>query len=67
MALSPSHSQYAYTYVLALDGLGKSQEALNKLKKLIGGYQDKSQLKELGLYLSQKLKSRADYDWFINL
>ncbi len=67
MTLASGNAQYAYTYVLALDGLGKSQEALSKLKKLIGDYQGKSQLKELGLYLSQKLQSRADYDWFFNL
>jgi len=67
MKLSPDNSQYAYTYVLALDGMGKSQQALNKLKLLIVQYSDKSQLKELGLYLSQKLKLRSDYDWFMKL
>ena len=64
MRLSPNISQYAYTYILALDGLGRSAEALAKLKTLIQHYSDKSQLKELGLYLSQKLQSRVDYDFF---
>lgn len=62
--LSPENPQYAYTFVLAIDGSGESSEALNKLKKLILNYQDKSQLKELGLYLSQKLKLRDEYNWF---
>jgi len=67
MSLSPENSQYAYTYVLAMDGAGKSAQALNKLKSLIISYPDKAQLRELGLYLSQKLNSKADYDWFIAL
>lgn len=62
--LSPENPQYAYTFVLAVDGSGESSDALNKLKKLILNYQDKSQLKELGLYLSQKLKLRDEYNWF---
>ncbi|MCP4988898.1 MAG: hypothetical protein GY928_23440 [Colwellia sp.] len=65
MNLSPDNAQNAYTYILALDGLGKSEVALNELMKLMVNYQDKAQLKELGLYLSQKLQSKADYDWFL--
>ena len=64
MSLTPINPQYAYTYVLAIDGIGKSQQALSQLKTLILTYQDKSQLKELGLYLSQKLASQPDYRWF---
>ena len=67
VTLSPNNAQYAYTFILALDGSGKSQLALTKLKKLAPRYQDKTQLKELGLYLSQKLQSRLDYDWFMKL
>ena len=67
MSLSPANSQYAYTYVLAMDGAGKSAKALNKLKSLIMNYSDKAQLRELGLYLSKKLNSKADSDWFIAL
>lgn len=67
LVLMPDEPQYAYTYLLALDGVGKSKQALRTLKKLILTYQNKSQLKELGLYLSQKLKSRDDYNWFMGL
>lgn len=65
--LSPENSQYAYTLVLALDGIGHSKKALSKLKTLILDYEDKAKLKELGLYLSQKSNNKADYDWFIKL
>mgnify|MGYP000067034542 CR=1 FL=1 len=65
MVLMPDNPQYAYTFVLAIDGEGKSQQAITKLKALIGNYQNNAQLKELGLYLSQKLQSRSDYDWFM--
>jgi tetratricopeptide (TPR) repeat protein len=67
MVLSPDNPQYAYTFVLALDGAGQSTKALAKLKLITLSYSDKKQLKELGLYLSQKLQSKADYVWFVNL
>ena len=67
MMLQPKNSHYAYTYVLAVDGTGQSKQALIKLKTLIKNYQDNTQLKELGLYLSQKLKLRSEYDWFMKL
>ena len=67
MKLQPGNSQYAYTYILALDSAGQSKQALRKLKTLIISYEDIAQLKELGLYLSQKLNSKTDYDWFINI
>jgi len=67
MVLMPENPQYAYTFVLAIDGEGKSQQALTKLKKLIINYANREQLKELGLYISQKLQSRTDYDWFMAL
>jgi hypothetical protein len=59
--------KYAYTYVLSLDGSGQTRRALQTLKGLIINYRDKSTLSELGLYLSQKVKSKTDYDWFIKL
>ncbi|MDT0602504.1 tetratricopeptide repeat protein [Thalassotalea castellviae] len=65
--LASQNPQYAYTYVLAMDGTGDSQKALTELKRLTPKYSNKSQLKELGLYLSQKLRSKADYDWFMNI
>lgn len=64
MILAPQNPQFAYTYILGMDGMGQSANALTKLKSLIVTYQDKTQLTELGLYLSQKLRSKADYDWF---
>tara|TARA_R110002167_G_scaffold91458_1_gene245967 strand:+ start:4176 stop:4394 length:219 start_codon:yes stop_codon:yes gene_type:complete len=64
MNLAPANPQYAYTFVLALDGMAESQQALTKLRELIVHYDDKSQLKELGLYLSQKLNNEKAYDWF---
>ncbi len=67
MILTPSNPQYAYTYILALDELGKSAEALKELKGVINDYEEKSSLIEFGLYLSQKLGKRKDYDWFLGL
>ena len=67
MLLSPNNSQYAYTLVLAMDGTGQSEQAMNKLKRLIESYPDKGQLRDLGLYLAQKLNNRADYDYFMKL
>ncbi|MCP4322502.1 MAG: hypothetical protein GY787_11775 [Alteromonadales bacterium] len=67
MVLAPDNSQYAYTFVLALDGKGESEQALKQLKLLIGQYADNRQLKELGLYLSQKLNLRVEYNWFMKL
>jgi Tfp pilus assembly protein PilF len=64
MMLMPDNAQYAYTYILGLDGAGQSRQALTKLKVLIINYQDNAQLKELGLYLSQKLNLRSEYNWF---
>ena len=64
MMLMPNNAQYAYTYILGLDGAGQSRQALTKLKVLIINYQDNAQLKELGLYLSQKLNSSLEYNWF---
>ncbi|MEM5555741.1 multiheme c-type cytochrome [Pseudocolwellia sp. AS88] len=64
MTLMPGNPQYAYTYILALDGAGQANQALAKLKTLIMNYQNNGQLKELGLYLSQKLNNRKDYDYF---
>ena len=65
MLLAPDDAQYAYTFVLALDGTGQSTQALTTLKTLILNYPDKAQLRELGLYLSQKLSSKTHYDWFM--
>lgn len=64
---TPTNTRYAYTYVLALDGSGMSSLALDKLKNLILDYKDNGQLKELGLYLSQKLNLSVEYNWFMKI
>lgn len=67
MQLSPESAQYAYAFVLAMDGLGQSRQAIKQLKMVISNYSDRAQLQELGLYLSQKLSNKANYDWFMKL
>lgn len=67
MLLSPDNAQYAYTYILAIDGTGQSVQALSKLKVQIMNYPEKGQLRELGLYLSQKLNNKEDFDYFMEL
>jgi predicted CXXCH cytochrome family protein len=63
--LDPSNSIMAYTYVLAIDGLGQTDKALRELKALLPNYENQDQsLIELGLFLAQKARSRADYLWF---
>ncbi len=64
IALDVSNPQFAYTYVLALDGGGQSAQALIELKQLIGQYQYTQSLKELGLYLAQKNNNRVDFQYF---
>jgi len=65
--LEPQSSQYLYAFILSLDGQGETVKAVNKLQKRIGKYSDKQQLKELGLYLAQKIRNRKMYDWFLGL
>ena len=67
MQLALEISRYTYTYVLALDTSGRSEEALAILKSVILNYQDKAQLKELGRYLSKKVNNKAEFIWFSNL
>lgn len=66
MGLSPDNPQFSYTYILALDGNKQSKKALSQLKALIQNYQNKKQLIELGLYLSQKQRNSEDYKWFMS-
>jgi len=65
--LEPNSSQYLHAYILSLDGQGETVNAVNKLQKNISNYNDKQQLKELGLYLAQKIRNRKMYDWFMGL
>lgn len=65
--LDPSNPQFAYAYVLAIDSAGQSGKALSILKQLIVQYQNKTDLKELGLYLAQKNRSNTDMLYFRSL
>ena len=67
MRFQPLNAVYAYTYILSLDTTEQSEQALSTLKKIIVNYQDKAQLKALGLYLSQKLRLEKDYNWFLKI
>ncbi|WP_371193833.1 multiheme c-type cytochrome [Glaciecola sp. SC05] len=63
--LDPQNAVLAYTYVLAIDGLGEPERAISELRLLLPKYQhDNRNLKELGLYLAQKIRSRDDFIWF---
>jgi predicted CXXCH cytochrome family protein len=63
--LMPDNAQYLYAYVLSMDGIGQSKQALNTLKMLLGRFKVNQQLLELGLYLAQKNQDRQSYDWFM--
>lgn len=65
MLLDNSNAQLAYTYVLAMDGSSKSTEALSELIRLIPQYQQRQQLIELGLFLSQKLNTTVSFQAFL--
>ncbi|GBL05364.1 cytochrome c3 family protein [Glaciecola sp. KUL10] len=65
MKLAPNNSIFAYTYILALDGLGQPKQAMRELKALMSKYtHDNQNLVQLGLYLAQKNGSREDFVWF---
>lgn len=65
MLLDPTNQQYLYTYILSLDGIGKTTIALKKLKLLLPQYPVYQQLKELGLYLAKKENNIQEYKWFM--
>ncbi|WP_252734003.1 cytochrome c3 family protein [Pseudoalteromonas sp. C2R02] len=64
MSYAPEQEQYLYTYVLSLDGENKTKFALQKLKMKLKKFKDSQQLKELGLYLSQKMGDEKSFNWF---
>lgn len=64
ITLEPTNVQFAYIYYIALDNVGKTQQALSQLKKHISKYHNAYQLVQLGLSYSQKLQDRAAYDFF---
>jgi predicted CXXCH cytochrome family protein len=65
--LSPDNAHYAYVYFIALDSVGKTQQALARLKMVIKKYAYNPQLIELGLSFSQKSNDRNAYQHFMNL
>lgn len=65
--LSPDNAHYAYVYLIALDSVGKTKQALARLKMIIKKYAYNSQLLELGLSFSQKLNDRNAYQHFLKL
>lgn len=65
MQLDPDNPTLAYTYILAVDGLGQTRRALSELKELLPKHKGRDQdLIELGLYLAQKAQSQQDFIWF---
>lgn len=67
MSFAPETEQYAYTYLLALDGQGKTEQAIKKLKDIIGGYARHQQLKSLGLHFSRKLGDPSAFEFFSSI
>lgn len=67
MFYAPEQEQYFYTYVLSLDGENKTKFALQKLKMKIKKFKDSQKLKELGLYLSQKMGDEKSFNLFQKL
>lgn len=65
--LAPENAQYVYVYLIALDSVGKTKQAVAQLKMVIKKYAYNSQLIELGLSYSQKLQDRNAYQHFMNL
>src|SRR5690606_5593503 len=63
--LMPDNSQYLYGYLLSMDGIGQSRQALNTLKMTYYRFKGNQQLLELGLYLAQKNQDRKSYNWFM--
>ena len=64
--LGPSNAQNWYIYALALDNIGKTQNAINVLKEGLSHAQDR-RLIELGMSFSQKLGDRATFMYFKSL
>jgi len=62
--LQPDNPQYLYTYLLALEATGETEQAINKLQKLITQYSNNQQLIKLGLYFAQKTQNQNLYNWF---
>ncbi len=67
MTLESNNVQYAYLYFLALDSIGQTKMALDKLKSDIFRYQNNQQLKELGINFAKKSQDKNAFHFFVNL
>ncbi|TLU67558.1 hypothetical protein FE810_01015 [Thalassotalea litorea] len=63
--LDTENVQYVYVYLLSLDSVGNTREALNRLKQILAGYNNDPQLVQLGLSFSQKLQDINSYQFFM--
>lgn len=64
--LSPSNAQNWYIHALALDNIGKTQNAITVLKEGLSHVRDR-RLIELGMSFSQKLGDRESFSYFTSL
>ncbi|MFD3318673.1 ammonia-forming cytochrome c nitrite reductase subunit c552 [Alteromonas macleodii] len=64
--LAPTNTQNWYIYALALDNIGKTQNAITVLKEGLSHVRD-SRLIELGMSFSQKLGDRENFMYFKSL
>ncbi len=63
---APIVDQYLYTYALALDSVGNSQQALDLLIANRRIFKGNPMIKEMGTYLAQKLKNNHAYKLFLS-
>ncbi len=61
--LAPEDPQYFYVLILAIDSMGNTEQALQKLKASVSKYGSRD-LVELGLSLSRKQRDQESFDFF---
>lgn len=66
-ALSPYNVQYAYLYYLALEGVGRTEDAVKNLKLDLHRYDYNEQLIQLGLKYSQINLDTQSFDYLQSL
>lgn len=64
--LAPTNTQNWYIYALALDNIGKTQNAITVLKEGLSHVRDR-RLIELGMSFSRKLGNRKSFSYFTSL
>lgn len=60
--IAPRNVQFAYTYFVAMDNLGKTRQALSQLTATLKRYNNHPQLVNLGLGFAQKIGDSATFD-----